>query len=81
MITMSQETGGKYYYANAGNLDEAFRKVSEDLRTQYLLGYYPDLKAEGPDFRSISVMLTHAAQADGPYSVQNRAGYYADAMR
>lgn len=81
MITMSQETGGKYFYANSGNLGDAFRKVSEDLRTQYLLGYYPDLKAKGPDFRRISVTLTQAAQAGGPYLVQNRTGYYADAMR
>lgn len=81
MITMSQETGGKYYYANAGNLGDAFRKVSEDLRTQYLLGYYPDLKAGSPDFRSISVTLTRAEQAGGPYTVQNRTGYYPDAAR
>ena len=84
MITMSQETGGKYYYANSGNLAEAFRKVSEDLRTQYLLGYYPDAKAHsadysGPRFRSIAVTLTQAAQANGPYTVQNRTGYYPDA--
>ena len=42
LITLSQETGGKYYYADEGNLDKAFRQVSEDLRTQYLIGYYPE---------------------------------------
>jgi Ca-activated chloride channel homolog len=81
LITMSQETGGKYYYANEGNLGEAFSKVSEDLRTQYLLGYYPDSKAHGADFRSISVTLTHQAQANGPYAVQNRSGYYPDSTK
>jgi Ca-activated chloride channel homolog len=85
MITMSQETGGKYYYANEGHLGEAFSKVSEDLRTQYLLGYYPDVKARNPEyqgsqFRSISVTLTHSAQANGTYTVQNRTGYYSDAV-
>lgn len=79
MITLARETGGKYYYANAGDLREAFRKVSEDLRTQYLLGYYPDSKAHGAGFRSISVTLTHAAETNGPYTVQNRTGYYPDA--
>jgi Ca-activated chloride channel homolog len=84
MITMSEETGGKYYYANAGDLREAFSKVSEDLRTQYLLGYYPDSKARGSEasgsqFRSISVTLTHPPQANGPYKIQNRSGYYSDA--
>jgi Ca-activated chloride channel family protein len=81
MITMSEETGGKYYYANAGNLGDAFRKVSEDLRTQYLLGYYPDPKARGSQFRSISVTLTHPAAASGPYTVENRTGYYPDAAQ
>ncbi len=80
LITMSQETGGKYYYANAGNLGQAFSKVSEDLRTQYLLGYYPDQKAHGWDsgsqFKSISVTLTHPPKGNGPYTVQNRTGYY-----
>jgi Ca-activated chloride channel homolog len=81
LITMSQETGGKYYYANEGNLGEAFSKVSEDLRTQYLLAYYPDPKASGSDFRSISVTLAHPAKANGPYTVQNRSGYYPDSTQ
>ena len=80
LITMSQETGGKYYYADSGRLGEAFSKVSENLRTQYLLGYYPDNEAQGWDagsrFRSISVTLTHAPKENGPYKVQNRTGYY-----
>lgn len=84
MITMSEDTGGKYYYANEGNLNQAFSKVSEDLRTQYLLGYYPDSKARnsevpGSQFKRISVTLTHPTEANGPYEVQNRSGYYSDA--
>jgi Ca-activated chloride channel homolog len=81
MITMSQETGGQYFYAKHGDLREAFQKVSEILRTQYLLAYYPDTKArawDAPDsqFRSISVTLTHPPQGKDPYMVQNRTGYY-----
>lgn len=78
MITLSQETGGQYYYANAGDLRDAFRKVSDNLRTQYLLGYYPDSAKRGPGFRKISVRLTHAPAVGGPYTVQNRTGYYPD---
>ena len=79
MITLSEETGGQYYYANSGDLREAFRKVSENLRTQYLLGYYPERSRRGDEFRKISVKLTHAPASNGPYTVQNRAGYYPDA--
>lgn len=86
MITMSQETGGQYFYANAGDLKKAFEKVSEALRTQYLLGYYPspDKGDEGADrsqFRAISVKLTHMAKVDGPYQVTNRAGYYPESTQ
>src|SRR5271154_4207858 len=41
LITLSQETGGKHYYAESTQLEKAFEQVSNDLRTQYLLGYYP----------------------------------------
>lgn len=75
MITLSQETGGKYYYADAEHLDEVFQKVSEDLRTQYLLGYYPERRIANSDFRSISVMLKQPANSQ--YSVRHRTGYYA----
>lgn len=78
MITLSEETGGQYYYANAGDLWDVFKKVSESLRTQYLLGYYPDSNARRAGFRSISVTLTCPDMKNGPYAVQSRTGYYAD---
>ena len=42
LIQISSDTGGKYYYAKSlAQLDEAFQKISDELRTQYLLAYYP----------------------------------------
>jgi Ca-activated chloride channel homolog len=76
MITLSQETGGKYYYADEGNLDPVFKKVSEDLRTQYLLGYYPARRMSDSTFRAISVTLTKPVPASTPYTLRNRTGYY-----
>jgi Ca-activated chloride channel family protein len=86
MITMSQETGGQYFYANAGDLRQAFAKVSQALRTQYLLGYYPsrrtvDESMDGAQFRTITVKLTHPAKVNGPYHVTNRTGYYPDSLQ
>ena len=76
LITLSQETGGKYYYADEGNLDDAFRKVSEDLRTQYLLGYYPAHRVTDSSFRTISVTLSHPAAGNNAYVLRHRTGYY-----
>jgi len=76
LITLSQETGGKYYYADAGHLDQVFRKVSEDLRTQYLLGYYPSRRTKDSDFRAIEVTLKNQPSGE-QYNVRHRTGYYA----
>jgi Ca-activated chloride channel homolog len=73
LITLAQQTGGKYYYADASSLDKTFAQLSEDLRTQYLLGYYPEHRL-GSGFRSISVKLRNPSEAG--YLVRNRPGYY-----
>jgi Ca-activated chloride channel homolog len=40
--TLAQMTGGRPFYpAGAGQLDNAFADILRELRTQYLLGYYP----------------------------------------
>jgi Ca-activated chloride channel family protein len=76
LITLSEDTGGKYYYATSmSQLDEAFRQISDELRTQYLLAYYPSQRLSNSQFRRIQVGVTGAAEA-GSYRVRNRAGYY-----
>ena len=50
LITLSEQTGGKSFYASEGGLEKAFERVSEDLRTQYLLGYYPHNQELGQQF-------------------------------
>jgi len=78
LITLAEQTGGKYFYANAGGLDKAFAQVSEDLRTQYMLGYYPAKQTPGVSFHRIRVTVPRAA--DSAFDVRFRTGYYADAQ-
>jgi Ca-activated chloride channel homolog len=76
LIQLSEDTGGKYYYATStGQLDEAFRKISDELRTQYLLAYYPSQRTSYSDFRRIEIKLTGVNDAQ-TYHVRHRAGYY-----
>jgi Ca-activated chloride channel family protein len=76
LIQLSEDTGGKYYYATSmSQLDDAFRQISEELRTQYLLAYYPLQRASFSQFRRIQVGITGPAEATA-YHVRNRAGYY-----
>ena len=77
LIQISKDTGGKYYYAEGqAQLDEAFRKISEELRTQYLLAYYPSRKISDSPFRRIKVELNKKDPEGQAYQVRNRAGYY-----
>ena len=77
LIQMSEDTGGKYYYVeDPSDLEPAFRHVSDDLRTQYLLGYYSPDSGDAA-FRRIRVNLRDSAAAE-KYSLRYRTGYYAD---
>jgi Ca-activated chloride channel homolog len=76
LIQLSEDTGGKYYYATSmTQLDDAFRKISDELRTQYLLAYYPSQRLSNSQFRRIQVAVSGQPQASS-YRVRHRAGYY-----
>jgi Ca-activated chloride channel homolog len=76
LITLSEQTGGKYFYVNDGGLDRAFQKVSDDLRTQYLIGYYPRNQEPGRTFHRIRVTVPRASADD--FTVHHKTGYYSD---
>lgn len=79
MITLSEQTGGRAYYADQASLQQIFARIADDLRTQYMLGYYPHGgRARGGEFRSIAVKLRSVA-GNAQYSVRHRPGYYAAA--
>jgi Ca-activated chloride channel homolog len=75
LIQFSDDTGGKYYYATSvSQLDEAFHKISDELRTQYLLAYYSSQQSFS-EFRRIQVGVNGVPEAAN-YHVRHRAGYY-----
>lgn len=77
LIQISKDTGGKYYYAeNLSQLDEAFRQISEELRTQYLIAYYPNRQVAESPFRRIQIQVTKKDSDGAGFEVRHRAGYY-----
>lgn len=76
LITLAEETGGKYFYASEGGLDKAFEKVSDDLRTQYLIGYYPHNQDRDRNFHRLQVTVPRAS-ADA-FNIRYRSGYYSE---
>jgi Ca-activated chloride channel homolog len=75
LIQFSQWTGGKVFFPNTASvLDKAFADILQDLRTQYLLGYYPRNLAPTLDrFHRVRI----GVQRPG-HSVSARNGYYSD---
>ncbi|MGA2170250.1 MAG: VWA domain-containing protein [Terracidiphilus sp.] len=77
LITLAEQTGGKSFYVSDGGLDKAFARVSDDLRTQYLLGYYPQHQEAGRNFHRVQVTVPRAAAQD--FNIRHKTGYYMDA--
>ncbi|HEY0263788.1 MAG TPA: VWA domain-containing protein [Granulicella sp.] len=79
LIQMAEDTGGKYYYVeDPKDLEPALKHVSDDLRTQYLLGYYAPRRGLDDSFRRIRIEMKDLAKGQG-FDLRYRTGYYADA--
>jgi Ca-activated chloride channel family protein len=77
LIQIAKDTGGKYYYAEGiEQLDRAFQQISEELRTQYMIGYYPSRRISSAPFRRIQVNVAKADAEGAALKVRHRAGYY-----
>jgi len=74
LITLAEQTGGKSFYESAGGLDKAFARVSDDLRTQYMLGYYPKNQEPGRAFHRVQVTVPRAAAE--AFNIRHKTGYY-----
>jgi Ca-activated chloride channel family protein len=74
LITLAEQTGGKSFYESEGGLDKAFAQVSADLRTQYLLGYYPRNQEPGRAFHRVQITIPRAAP--DAFNIRHKAGYY-----
>ena len=77
LITLAGETGGKYYYVeNKHDLAPAFAHVSDDLRTQYALGYYaPQRGGDASGLRRIRLQMKDPALRVR-YTLRYRTAYY-----
>jgi len=74
MKKLTQETGGRVI--EVGNkvekLKQAYDQISDELRSQYNVGYTPTNSARDGSFRKVEIKPKH-----NDYKVQARSGYYA----
>ncbi|MBZ5699807.1 MAG: VWA domain-containing protein [Acidobacteriia bacterium] len=70
---LTDETGGRMIVVRSEkNLEQAFDQISEELRSQYTIGYVPTNKAHDGAYRKIKVEMKNK-----DYSALARRGYYA----
>lgn len=83
LTTLAQNTGGRVFAATLGDaLDAAFLEIIRDLRTQYLLAYYPrnvpltkdayhriDIRLKRPDLR-VSARSGYYGETEPPKGVK-----------
>ena len=68
---LSAETGG-FLIRDTNDAASAFRRIEEDMRFHYLIGYSPSNESYDGRFRSINVKVNRPG-----LQVQTRQGYYA----
>ena len=58
--------------SSESHLEQAFDEISQELRQQYVLGYYPTNEKRDGSFRKIKLETTKSE-----FKVLTRKGYYA----
>lgn len=76
LITITDSTGGAIFYLNdVRQISEMFTRIDRELRTQYLIGYYPH--PDPPPGSDRHVLLT----VKGNYTVHYKKEYFAAAAQ
>jgi len=72
---LSEETGGRPFFPfKVEELDEAFRQINQELRSQYSIGYISSNQRRDGGYRKVEVKL-----AEKGLRLSYRKGYYAPA--
>jgi Ca-activated chloride channel family protein len=80
LTTLAAGTGGHVFTPSLGaQLDRAFDDILRELRTQYLVGFYPkDVPPAKDRFHTLKVTVQNTPASRG-LRVSTRSGYYGEA--
>ena len=80
LTTLAAGTGGRVFTPSLGaQLDRAFDDILRELRTQYLVGFYPkDVPPSKDRFHTLKVTV-QSTLANRGLRVSTRSGYYGEA--
>jgi len=71
LTTIAEETGGRVFAVHdPAELKEAINTINDELRFQYMIGYYPSETASAGEFRRVQL------EVGKRLAVRTRSGYY-----
>lgn len=72
MQRLAENTGGELLISAQGSLDEHFRRIADDLRASYEIGYYSSNPAQDGRFRQVEIRAKRPGVV-----IRAKPGYYA----
>ncbi|MGC1105329.1 MAG: VWA domain-containing protein [Candidatus Acidiferrales bacterium] len=77
LLALAQASGGEAYFPKTvDEADSICTRIAQDIRSQYMVGYYPSNAARDGVFRAVKVELT-GVRGLGKLTIRTRPGYYA----
>jgi len=78
LTKLAEQTGGRAFFPNStSELPQIAQDITKDLRTQYVVGYYPTNKTRDGSFRAVRVQLADAGKKSDKRIAITRSGYTA----
>lgn len=77
LLALTEASGGEAFFPKTvDEADSICTRIAQDIRSQYMVGYYPLNNARDGAFRTLKVELT-GVHGLGRLTVRTRPGYYA----
>lgn len=77
LLALTDASGGEAFFPKTvDEVDSICTRIAQDIRSQYMVGYYPSDDAWNGMFRTVKVELT-GVKGKGRLTVRTRPGYYA----
>ena len=73
---LAEDSGGRVFFPKeVGEMPAIAAQIAKDLRTQYVLSYYPSNSVKDGTFRTVKVVVT--PKDNRKLNARTRQGYYA----
>jgi len=77
LLALTEASGGEAFFPKTvDDVDSICTRIAQDIRSQYMVGYYPSDDSRNGAFRTVKVELT-GVSGKGKLTVRTRPGYYA----